>query len=226
MLAGLQVFVGVEVIDHLVECIDLPRLQVGAAVRYRKGVGLKDRRCNCTVISVSLMALMTPKRPHQLPRRPRLALVVTQCVDDHPRPLLEAQVTHLLAAHRRAVHIGQHEHAQVRAVAPVVPLAAHHHGLAGLPAARAAGTDTASSPGAWRGVQAARSLPGSDAAAPGLARRRPDRAASDQGGFVDTAVFIGELLFQVVQGAAALRRELADVVERHPQEAARCARWA
>ena len=41
-----------------------------------------------------------------------------------------------------------------------------------------------------------------------------------KGGFVNTAVFVGELLFQVVQGSAALRRELVDVVERHTQEAA------
>src|SRR5262245_59151299 len=36
---------------------------------------------------------------------------------------------------------------------------------------------------------------------------------------VNGAVFVCELLFQVVQGSAALRRELAYVVERHPQEA-------
>ena len=41
-----------------------------------------------------------------------------------------------------------------------------------------------------------------------------------KGGFVDAAVFIGELLLQVVQRSAALRRELADVVARHAQKTA------
>ena len=38
-------------------------------------------------------------------------------------------------------------------------------------------------------------------------------------GFVNTAVLVRELLLEVVQRSAALRRELADVVGRHTQEA-------
>jgi hypothetical protein len=37
MLAGLQVLVSVQIIDHLVERIDLPRLQIGTAMAIAKG---------------------------------------------------------------------------------------------------------------------------------------------------------------------------------------------
>jgi hypothetical protein len=133
VLAGLQVFVGVQVIDHLVEGVDLPRVQVGTAVRIPKGGRLKGQALHVHGdLGVADGADDAQPTADNLPCRTRLALVVAEGVDDHPRPLLEAQVPHLLAAHRCAVHIGQHEHAQVRAVAPVVPLAAHHRGLASL----------------------------------------------------------------------------------------------
>jgi hypothetical protein len=133
MLAGLQVFVGVQVIDHLVEGVDLPRLQVRAAVRIPKGRGLEGQALHAHgELGAADGADDAEPAAYNLPRCPWLALVITEGVDDHPRPLLEAQVPHLLAAHRCAVHVGQHEHTQVRAVAPVVLLAAHHRGLAGL----------------------------------------------------------------------------------------------
>ena len=37
MLAGLQILVGVQVIDHLVERVDVPRVQVSTAVGVAKG---------------------------------------------------------------------------------------------------------------------------------------------------------------------------------------------
>ena len=69
---------------------------------------------------------------HQLPRRARLALVIAERVDDDPRAFLETQIPYVLAADRRAVHVRQHKATVVRAVAPVILLAAHHSGLAGL----------------------------------------------------------------------------------------------
>jgi hypothetical protein len=43
MLAGLQVFVGIQVIHHLVERVDLPRLRISAAVRVAKGRGFEGQ---------------------------------------------------------------------------------------------------------------------------------------------------------------------------------------
>jgi hypothetical protein len=43
VLAGLQVLVGVEVIDHLVERIDVPRLQIRAVVWVAKGRGVEGQ---------------------------------------------------------------------------------------------------------------------------------------------------------------------------------------
>jgi hypothetical protein len=39
MVAGFEVFVSVQVIDHLIECVDLTRLRVGATVWIAKGCG-------------------------------------------------------------------------------------------------------------------------------------------------------------------------------------------
>ena len=59
MLAGLQILVGVQVIDHLVKGVDVPRVQRRRAVGVTKGGRRKVRRWSWTVSWVSLMARMT-----------------------------------------------------------------------------------------------------------------------------------------------------------------------